>query len=193
MNMAQRPATLDEIDAALWRELEAATGQRDHEWRQPVLATTDGELADARVVVLREVDTGARLLRLYTDERAGKVLQLTRHPMGTIVAWSRALGWQLRCRVALSMMTSGLAVSSRWARIRLTPAAQDYLSPLPPGAALDTGRSAPVDGPVGDAGVARAAFAVIEAQVVSIDWLELHPQGHRRARFGASGGHWLQP
>lgn len=191
--MAPRLATLEEIDAAVWRELESATGRRDHEWRQPVLATTDGEVGDARTVVLREVDVGARLLRLYTDERAGKVGQLTRHPMGTVVAWSRSLGWQLRCRVALSMMTSGLAVSSRWARIRLTPAAQDYLSPLPPGVALDADASAPIGGTVRDATVARAAFGVIEAQVISVDWLELHPQGHRRARFAASGGRWLQP
>jgi hypothetical protein len=184
-------ATLDEIDMAIWRELVAATGDRRHGWREPVLATTDGEVADARTVVLREVEPDTRLLRVYTDERAGKVAQIARKPLGTIVAWSRRLGWQLRLRVALSTMESGLAVSSRWARVRLSPGARDYLSPLPPGSPVDPGPTAP--GPVRDAPVERAAFAVLEARVLSWDWLELDPRGHRRARFDPMGGRWLQP
>ena len=39
----------------------------------------------------------------------------------------------------------------------------------------------------------RAHFALIEATVDSIDWLELHAQGHRRAAFDAAGARWLQP
>jgi hypothetical protein len=29
--------------------------------------------------------------------------------------------------------------------------------------------------------------------VQSLDWLELHPDGHRRAVFDAAGGRWVQP
>jgi pyridoxamine 5'-phosphate oxidase len=53
---------------------------------------------------------------------------------GTLLAWSERLGWQLRLRVALAVETEGLGVSSRWARLKMSPAAHDYLSPLPPGA-----------------------------------------------------------
>jgi hypothetical protein len=96
------------------------------------------------------------------------------------------------------LLTSGLAVSSRWARIRLSPGARDYLSPLPPGTPVaqppSDGAPEPIlDSPLRDTPVARGAFAVIEAQVLSWDWLELHPQGHRRARFDPAGGCWLQP
>jgi len=31
------------------------------------------------------------------------------------------------------------------------------------------------------------------AQVLAIDWLELHAQGHRRAVFDESGARWVQP
>ena len=41
--------------------------------------------------------------------------------------------------------------------------------------------------------VARDYFAVINAKLQSIDWLELHAQGHRRARFDADGARWIQP
>ena len=56
--MAARLDSLAAIEAALWRELGAAPRNGDHPWRTPVLATTDGEVGDARTVVLREIDAG---------------------------------------------------------------------------------------------------------------------------------------
>ena len=82
---------------------------------------------------------------------------------------------------------TGLAASSRWARIKLSPDAQDYLSPLPPGTPLDA-EPEPAPAPA-----SRDYFSVVSAKVLSIDWLELHPQGHRRARFENNTARWLQP
>ena len=184
--MPQRLASLPEVEAAIWGQLDAAVADRGHAWRTPVLATTDGQAADARTVVIREVDTRNRLLLFYTDQRAAKVAHLLSHPLGTLAMWSPALNWQLRCRVRLSLEDDGLAVSSRWAHIKLSPAAQDYLSPLPPGAPLQP--AAP-----GHDAVPRAHFAVVIAQVTAIDWLELHADGHRRALFDAGQARWVQP
>ncbi len=183
--MAERLASLAAVEAEVWRQLAQCATDKQHPWRTPVLATVNGEAADARTVVIREVDLRRRQLIFYSDERAGKVSQLLHHPHGTMVMWSPALSWQLRCRVRLAMEMSGLAASSRWARIRLSPAAQDYLSPLAPGAPL---AAAPVHTPV-----ARDYFAVIDATLESMDWLELHPDGHRRAIFDAQGARWVQP
>lgn len=185
--MPTRLTSLPAIEAAVWDELARCATDMAHPWRTPVLATVHGDAADARTVVLREVDPRHRQLLIYTDERAGKVAQLLHHPLGTLVMWSPALGWQLRCRVSLSLEMSGLAASSRWARIKLSPGAQDYLSPLPPGAPLDDAV------PPSREPVARDYFAVIDATVESLDWLELHPDGHRRAAFGHRGARWLQP
>ena len=185
--MSERLESLDKIENAVWHQLEAATTDKGHDWRTPVLATVNGDAADARTVVLREVAVREKQLLFYTDERAGKVHQLLNHPHGTIVMWSHRLGWQLRCRVRLTLEVSGLAASSRWARIRLTPSAQDYLSPLPPGAPLADVLHA------GSGAVARDYFAVISAEVEAVDWLELHRDGHRRAIFDAEGARWVQP
>lgn len=182
--MVERLASLEAIAAELWRELERAAAGRDHAWRTPVLATSDGDAADARTVVLREIDTGQRQLLIYTDTRAPKVAQLQRHPHGTLLMWSPALGWQLRCRVHLAVEDSGLSVASRWATLRHSPAAQDYLSTRPPGAALDAAE------PIA---ASREHFGVITARVQTIDWLELHRDGHRRAAFGDGPPRWLQP
>lgn len=185
-------ATLPEIETALWRELARAPLDRHHEWRTPVLATADEGGADARTIVLRETDADARELRLFTDLRSGKVAQIARQPQGTLVMWSKRLSWQLRVRVQLQVQGEGLAVASRWARLKQSPAAQDYLSPLAPGSPLEPGTR--VDDPAaGRASPERGHFALVTASVLAVDWLELNANGHRRAAFDAAGGRWLVP
>ncbi len=187
-------ATLDAVAAAVWHELATATHDKQHAWRAPVLATVGIDGADARTVILREVDADARVLRIYTDERARKVAQVMSHPVGTLVMWSPALGWQVRCRVRLTVQSQGLAATSRWALVKLSPAAQDYLSPLPPGAAwVDEASGASALTASGKRPAPQPHFAIIEAQVLSIDWLELKRAGHRRAVFDDQGARWVQP
>lgn len=184
---APRLDTLPAIEDAVWRELGRAVRTKGHGWRVGVLATVDQGQADARSVVLRDLEPQARTLLIYTDSRSPKAQQLQAEPQGVLVLWSEALGWQLRLQVALTLETSGLRVSSRWARLKLTPAAHDYLSPLPPGSVLS---AAPAPAPER---TSRDHFAVIAARVEAVDWLELHSQGHRRARFDAAGAAWLTP
>ena len=191
--MRERLPSLDAIEAACWQELSRAPHDKHHDWRTPVLATVvvdaDGSArADARTVVLREVDTASRSTLIYTDGRATKVAHLRTHPDATLLLWSDRLGWQLRCRVRCEVEHDGLAVSSRWARLKLSPGAQDYLSPLAPGMPLD---AAP-DGRPTALPVDRHHFAVITARFCVIDWLELHPLGHRRAVFGDGAARWVQ-
>lgn len=191
MAAPERLGTLPEIDAALWRELSRAVRDRHHTWRFATLATVsaqaDGVHPEARTVVLRDCDRAARRLLVYTDARSAKAQQAERRPQGVLVVWSPALGWQLRLHVVLVLHTSGLQVSSRWAQLQLTPAAQDYMAPLPPGTPQDAPGAAAPDRD------SRSHFAVLECQVHSIDWLELHRDGHRRARFDAEGARWLVP
>jgi hypothetical protein len=184
MTNMPRIETLPDIEAAVWAELAHAVRHKAHEWRVAVLATTDGTVADARSVVLREVDPDARCLVFFTDSRSPKVRQIDSNPEGTLVLWSQPLGWQLRLRVALSLESSGLAVSSRWAQLKMSPAAHDYLSPLAPGSVLEH--------PTPERGT-REYFAVVTARVTAMDWLELHAEGQRRARFDAGGGRWVAP
>lgn len=174
-----RLETLEAIEAAVWHELDRAVHHKAHGWRLCVLATNDGDAVDARHVVLREWDEPTRTLLIFTDSRSRKAQQIAAHPSGMLVMWSPELTWQLRVRVRLGVEISGLAVSSRWARLKLTPARFDYLSPLPPGSPLEG--PAPDQAPPDPSRESREHFAVLTAEVVSVDWLELHPLGHRRA------------
>lgn len=182
--MNTRIESLNLIERSCWQELQAAAQHREHPWRTMALATTDGEVAHARMVILREVDVALHQLLFYTDGRSAKAADIATHPVGTVLAWSAALGWQVRLRCRFAIDSGGLAASSRWARLKLTPAAQDYLSPLAPGSVLT-----PYDSPR----ATREHFALIDARVEAVDWLELHADGHRRAMFDARGARWLQP
>jgi pyridoxamine 5'-phosphate oxidase len=196
--MTARLQQLDEIEQSIWSELESCVALRQrqrgrgepvesqppHAWRVAVLATVDDGQADARSIVLREVDAAEHRLIFYTDARSPKVRQIEATPQGTLIFFSRELGWQLRMQVRLAVETTGLAVSSRWAKLQTSAGADDYLSAAAPGS--------PLDAPLADLG-SRGHFAMIEAMAESIDWLELHPQGHRRAHFGPHGAQWLQP
>lgn len=179
-----RIESLAAIEQACWQALATAVRDRAHPWRVMTLATVDGERADARSVVLRDVDEARRRLLFYTDARSAKVAQLRAHPQATLVGWWPAPGWQLRLRVALSIETHGLEVSSRWARVKLSPSAQDYLAALPPGTPVD--RFQPERG-------SREHFAVVTARIDEMDWLELHEAGHRRARLAGEASTWLTP
>ncbi len=193
---APRLDDLTQIEAAVWRELETAVTGRGHPWRVGVLATRDGDGVDARNVVLREIDSATRTLRFFTDARSPKAQQIEQYPAGSLVLWSAALGWQLRLRVALTMENSGLAVLSRWARMKLTPAAQDYLSPLPPGSSLGSSLGSTPAAPPALAQPARESrdhFAVVAAEVMAVDWLELDARGHRRAVFDGGPARWVTP
>ncbi|AKJ31185.1 pyridoxamine 5'-phosphate oxidase family protein [Caldimonas brevitalea] len=177
--------SLDLIENAIWEQLVDAAHHKGHDWRTPVLATATPDGVNARTVVLREIRRGQRELLFYTDSRAAKVQEIATAPHGMLVMWSPQLSWQLRCQVALDVQYSGLDVLSRWAQVKLSPAAQDYLSAVAPGT--------PVDLATPPQRASREHFAVVTAAVTSLDWLELHPEGHRRARFDVDGARWLQP
>jgi pyridoxamine 5'-phosphate oxidase len=181
-----RPSDLAALKVRIWDELRHAVDDRNHPWRTPVLATRDGDGADARTVVLRDANEAARSLVFYADARSGKVAQIAQYPVATLVCWSNALNWQLRLRCKLEVSTDGLAVSSRWAKLQNSRSAQDYLSPLAPGTALKH--------PARPATGERSHFAMVYAEVRSIDWLELNTDdGHNRAVFDKTGARWLVP
>jgi hypothetical protein len=184
---------LARIGKALWAELDRAAQLRDHDWRQAVMATVDADAGPcARTVVLREVDPATRMLLIYTDTRSPKVQQLGRDPRAELVCWSPRLGWQVRMRCHVEVSGDGLDVTSRWALLRHTRAAHDYLSPLAPGTVLDDDPTPPPA-----AGEVRACFGVMQARVLTLDWLSLDPAGHRRALFdyrdGPGAARWLAP
>ena len=177
-----------EIRQQIWKELGRASQDRHHAWRTPVLATAGNDTTvNARTVVLRSVDEASQSLQIYTDQRSPKVQELIDEPNAMFVFWSTRLNWQLRVRVTIANQTSGSQVEAHWQRVQQTAAAADYLSALAPGSPCPEAFSA------GTLPQHTNNFALLTAQVLEIDWLELGRTGHRRARLLQDTWQWLTP
>lgn len=180
--------TPQDIRQRIWKELGRASKDRHHAWRYPVLASVgrDG-MANARTVVLRDVDTASQTLRIYTDARSPKVGELVSAPHAVFVFWSAQLNWQLRVRVAVSVETDRSKVDTYWQKIQQSAAVADYMGFAVPGSPYqETHGGAAADNSVNH-------FALLNANILEIDWLELGRSGHRRARLLADSWQWLTP
>jgi hypothetical protein len=127
-------------------------------------------------------------IQIFTDARSPKVTEIGDTSNAVFVFWSTKLSWQIRVRVDISVLTTGPTVAALWDRVKQFASAGDYLSPLAPGSLLSSDASEPVE-----TGHVEPNFAVLNAQVREIDWLELARTGHRRARLTLDSWEWLMP
>ena len=177
-----------DIRQQIWKELGRASVDRHHAWRTPVLATVDCDgLPNARTVVLRKVDTNQQTLCFYTDARSAKVSELTKEPKAALTFWSARLNWQLRVKVAISVATEGPELQALWQRIQQSATAADYMATEAPGTERPAGFS------IAQTLSGDHHFALLNAQVLQMDWLELCHGAHRRARLSADTWQWLVP
>jgi hypothetical protein len=118
------------------------------------------------------------------------------------------LSWQVRAQVNTQILDAGPLVDSAWDSVVQSPSAGDYLSSAPPGAALhatldNSAAPAPpvaAETPAGLDGSQPPVLysgthhlAVVCADVLAIDWLELSRAGHRRALLTTGAPQWLVP
>ncbi len=202
-------ATLEAILAAAWGLLERAARRAREDWHWPVLASVDARdperaAADARVVVLRRADRGARELEVHADLRSHKLAQLRATPRACLVFHDRARELQLRAW-CLAHAHAGDAVARR-AWDALAPSSRRaYLAPRTPGEAVaapdanlpDAFRDRLPDAAQAEPGFANFAAIVLRAH--ALEWLHLDRAGHRRARFDWRGdardpaSTWVRP
>ena len=177
-----------DIRQQIWKELGRASVDRHHEWRTPVLATVgcDGS-PNARTVVLRKVDAKLLTFCFYTDARSEKVSELAKEPKAVFVFWSLRLNWQLRVKAEISISTKGPELQALWQRVQQSASAGDYMATEAPGTERPTGFGT-AQNLSGD-----HHFALLNAQALQMDWLELGHGAHRRARLSANTWQWLVP
>lgn len=188
----------------VWRMLDRAAADFFSPLHTPVFATVDATgAAHARTVVLRGFDRDRRELVFSTDVRSPKAAQLRHDPRAAWLFYDPVAGIQLRVECRARVETAGAAVDALWNRLP-EHSRMHHASPHVPGAALDAacaqapveffGRSMTAD----ESAFARSNFALVACNIVSIDWLRLGEQGHRRARFdwspdGTPASNWLAP
>ncbi len=183
---------LTHVRQHVWDGLARAVGDHASPMRTPVLATVDMNGApQARTIVLRAVDAEGWRVFWYTDIRAPKVAHLRGDARASLAFHDPVERTQWRLAGRTCIRSGDANAASAWAGLSQA-ARRNYRTQLPPGTAMPMpGDGIPVDGAEGETG--RDRFAVIELVVGTVDWLWLHPAGHRRARFTRDAATWLTP
>ena len=181
-----------------WRLLEAAVGDPGSPARTPVLisVSTDG-LAQGRTVVLRGFNRQQRQLKVFTDVRSAKVVQLCAQPTCTLVVYQPDPMIQLRLNTRAVIHHDNELTQDAWTAMP-GPNRCNYLTDPDPGSVsvdptdgrpVITAESAP-DHKENE--IAYSHFAVIVFTIVELEWLYLPRRGHRRAQFIWDGADALQ-
>lgn len=192
------PHDLQPLFENIWQDLARSVGDRTHPFRLPAVATVN-EKGDPsiRTVVLREVDLARRRLVFYTDARSSKVEEIRRHPCIAWHFWDP--GRQIQLRIATSATLrqgddpgayerwKSCPLASRLAYLKHQSSGSEINSPeedqLAPASSLEETEEG------------RTNFVVVESQLEQLDYYEILPDLHRRAkwRMGESGwvGRWV--
>lgn len=183
MNSRWEKDGLADLEREIWKGLGAAVRRPKDPWRTPVLTTrADG---DARVVVLRAVESGVRELEFHTDARSPKVMALERDAGVTWVFYAARWQVQLRIRAWARVHVGDAEAAAAWERVPESSRINYSAGPVPgtirsgPGAAQDFREGM------------LAHFARVRTRVERIDWLWLGPGGHRRAAWEMDDGEWI--
>jgi hypothetical protein len=196
---------LDEVRADIFRRLGRASKDRRSAMHTPVIGTVRADgTPSQRVMVLRAFDPATATLRFHTDARAAKVEELGNGAPISVLAYDAAAKRQFRLSGTGRIETDGETADKAWNDATLF-ARRCYLADPAPGTLSDipvSGLPADIEGrkPEDDAEVApgRANFAVLLAEIDTIEFLHLAHTGHRRAIFrlqpaGSWQGQWLVP
>lgn len=169
----------------VWQELIRATKDRHHHWRTPALASIglNGH-PHVRTIVLRYANQSLYTLQAYTDSRSSKCQELIKYNAAQLVFWSPRLRWQLRVSVIASVHTEGEIVECAWSRMSQSKSSKVYLSNQAPGTAILSHELSEMLSPNAPN---NHYLAVINFQVMSMDWLELGKEIHRRAQIDPDG------
>ncbi len=182
---------LDELADLCWELLERGADDPADPFHTAALATCDGGHPRSRTVILRSVDPRQRLIRCYTDARSTKVAELRACPFASWLFYDPERRIQLRLFGRVTLHQEDAVARRAWEA--LPPQGRWYYCGSPPGEPVEARRSGSEPSPGGETSEAgaesgRPNFAVIACEVEQMEWLDLNPPGHRRARFTRRDG-----
>ncbi len=162
------------VRADLWHRFAAALRDRHSTFHTPTLTSVDGDgVPVSRTVVLRIAEAESGTIGCHSRADAGKIKQLLERPLVTWHVYDRAAKLQVVLTGKASVHQRSALADERWDATshgsrkcyRLTD------GPGTPRHEFDV---------PAESGDGRDRFAVITAEILQIDWLWLHHQGHRR-------------
>lgn len=178
----------------LLARLAHAPGDRDCPLRIMTLSSVDSAARpQARHVILRAFDDISVVASFYSDARSGKVVELKSRPDVALTFYDPAAAVQIRAMARASRRWDPASRAAAWADLP-TSNQRDYATRQAPGSPLNTPFTVGRD--TVDAEHAYRRFAIIDCEILEIDYLHLHQGGHRRAGFSRADhwqGNWRVP
>ena len=185
------------VVADAWERLAEGAARGRHAFHTPGLATVDaGGVPAVRTVVLRGCDPGERRLLCHSDARAPKVASLLARPEAAWLFYDAEHKVQVRAVTRVSVHRVDALADRQWEKTGPS-SRRAYLAPAVPGADTADGEASPNLPPAVRGRVpepeetlpGRENFAVLAAEVLSLDVLHLHHAGHVRvlAKLGGAG------
>ncbi|MFD1560027.1 pyridoxamine 5'-phosphate oxidase family protein [Paraburkholderia silviterrae] len=150
-----------------------------------------------RTIVLRGVSPEAGSLIFHTDVRSEKVLELGKDPRISLLGCDLDAGIQIRLEGVARMVDSLEERMALWklSRPHSLIVYRAQLAPGTPIASPEEAHTAPGNTPDSMAGFEN--FCLVTVDVQKIDYLDLSPNRHARAKFcrqdGAWHGGWVTP
>lgn len=188
MTIGDKTLSLADLERDIWQQLSLAVQQEKDGFKTMTLATCTNTGADARMVVLRQVDQVHKYVWFHTDARAEKVIQLEAHPSATLLFWDDERQVQLRLIIETRLHTDDYVADEHWEKLWVG-GRKTYLSertpgseqPAPyPGFPEQLGENLPTPE---ESEKGRQNFAVIECRVLILEYLHLSRSGQTRAQF----------
>ena len=173
---------LNNIQEYVWQQLSKAPHQKRHPWRTAVIANLVGQRVLQRTVVLRVARASSRLLRLYTDTRSTKIQPLPENDSFSWLFYDNRKQIQLRVQTRAHLIT-GTEAAEIWATVN-PYTIKDYATIAAPGTPSDQPADYyPEQNEEKLRELAQQNFGVLDCFVEEMEFLQLHREGHRRARF----------
>ena len=165
---------------------------RNNAFHTPVFSNNNTDhFLDSRIVVLRKFDENSLKLNFHTDMRSPKIINLKKNCDSFFVFYDPKIKIQLRIKTQSTINNKNEITKNSWEQTRLF-SRKCYLTTKSPSSITNI----PEDGiPLHLKGVdpkddesekGYGNFAVIENQILNIDWLYLSSSGHRRLNINVS-------
>lgn len=192
------PTKVSTILDEIWQHLKSAVDTETHPWRLGNLATVAEDRPRVRTVVLRDVQTEARELICYADQRSDKVSELKAVPSVEWVTYDPITRVQIRLRGSATVHSNDERAAQHW-NDSSSEHRRGYITVSSPGTKAESATPNLPDYLLDrlpddeEAQLGYENFAVIVCRIEHLDWLQLRRNGHLAAQFLWTDkweGHW---
>ena len=187
----------------IWANIDNGISDRNHEYHSGIFSSIDNKnFPSLRSIILRNASKSNRTITFHTDYRSQKIKQISKNNNCFLLLYSAKLKEQLRIQVKSKIHYNDSISKNAWEQTQLM-SRKCYLSLKAPGTLVDKSEdSIPIkflgkEPNKKDSEIGYKNFAVISNHILSIEWLSLSSQGHKRIKFNWNNSElsyqWLIP